>query len=39
MTATGQSCQMTRGASRRRASGFAPFGFYYAYFTAGAEKV
>ena len=39
MTATGQTCLMTRDALRRRASGFAPFGYWYGYFTAGAETV
>ena len=39
MTATGQSCLSIRGASRRCMSGFAPFGTYYVYFTAGAETV
>ena len=37
MTATGQSCLMTRDASPRR--GFAPFGYWYGYFTAGAVTV
>ncbi len=39
MTATRQIDPLDRGASRRSAGGLAPFGYYYSYFTAGAETV
>jgi hypothetical protein len=39
MTAPGQALLATRDAIRRPASGRAPFGTYYAYFTTGAETV
>lgn len=39
MTATCQSRLLTRDALRRRSGGLAPFGYWYGYFTAGAETV
>jgi hypothetical protein len=39
MSATGQSRLLTRDASRRRTGGLASFGYWYDYFTAGAETV
>jgi len=39
MTVTRQIHSLVRGAPRRSAGGFAPFGYHCGYFTAGAETV
>lgn len=39
MTTTSHLCAGTRGATMRRAAAFARIGYYFGYFSAGAETV